>query len=161
MAKRATTIVGACGEHYVAAYLSGFELIVALPRAGVPGCDMLVTNQDGGHAIRIQVKTGTQSKRKKRVGRDIYLWATSFAAMKKNDKHLWYAYVWLNGWPQGEQAPEIFFVPSDIVARVITECHDAKESWPFFWLHVDEAQNYKGQAGLKGLLDSLNRKPTT
>lgn len=36
MPKSSTAILAACGEHYVAAYLSGpIYLIVALPRAGV------------------------------------------------------------------------------------------------------------------------------
>ncbi len=66
MAKADKAILAACGEHYVAAYLSRFQLIVALPRAGVPGCDLLVTNKKRGHAIRIQVKTSARSPRKQR-----------------------------------------------------------------------------------------------
>ena len=58
MAKASTAILAACGEHYVAAYLSRFQLIVALPRAGVPGVDLLVASQKGGRAIRVQVADG-------------------------------------------------------------------------------------------------------
>lgn len=53
MGKRATAIIGACGEHYIAAYLSGFDLIVAMPRGGIPGCDLLVTRESKGRAIRL------------------------------------------------------------------------------------------------------------
>ena len=121
--KRATTaIIGASGEHYVAAYLSGFKLIVAMPRAGIPGSDLFVSNEKGGHAIRVQVKTGTQATRKDKTVGEIYLWATSYAAIERNDKYLWYAYVYLNGWPNSEKLPEVFFVPSKIVVRWARRC---------------------------------------
>jgi hypothetical protein len=42
--KTASAIVGASGEHYVAGYLSGLSLIVAMPRAGIPGCDLLISS---------------------------------------------------------------------------------------------------------------------
>lgn len=60
MKRSTTTLVGASGEHYVAAYLSGFQLIVAMPRAGIPGSDLFVSKEKGGHVLRVQVKTGTQ-----------------------------------------------------------------------------------------------------
>ena len=115
MTKTATAIVGACGEHYVAAYLSGHKLIVAMPRAGVPGTDLFVSLERGGRALRMQVKTGTQATKKDRELGQIYLWQTSYSAMKRDDKHLWYAYVWLKGWPKEDNLPEVFFVPSKIV----------------------------------------------
>jgi hypothetical protein len=100
MAKQANTITGACGEHYVASYLSGFGLIVAMPRGGIPGCDLLVANETGGHAVRSQVKTGTQATRNTKEYGKIYLWSTSYKVIEKDDKHLWYAYVWLKDWPR-------------------------------------------------------------
>ena len=154
--KSSTTITGACGEHYVAAYLSGAGLIVALPRAGIPGCDLLVSTEKGGQAIRVQVKTGTQSTRNdKEVGK-IYLWSTSYSVIERNDKHLWYAYVWLNGWPGGDFLPEVFFVPSKVVVKCMQECRDNKETWPYFWMRVGDASKYKGRSGLKPLLTTLN-----
>jgi hypothetical protein len=64
MKKSATSLVGASGEHYVAAYLSGFQLIVPMPRAGIPGSDLFVSKEKGGHPLRVQVKTGTQATRR-------------------------------------------------------------------------------------------------
>jgi hypothetical protein len=78
MKKTSTAIIGACGEHFVAAYLSGFQLTVAMPRGGIPGFDLLVTKEKSGHAIRIQVKTGTQSTRKTKKDGEIYLWSTPY-----------------------------------------------------------------------------------
>ncbi len=155
MKKTATALVGASGEYYVAAYLSGFQLIVAMPRAGIPGADLFVSREKGGHALRVQVKTGTQATRKTKDEGEIYLWATSYAAIERNDKFLWYAYVYLNDWPNGEKLPEVFFVPSKIVVRCMRECRANKETWPYFWMRVKEASKYKGRAGLKALFNAL------
>src|SRR5688572_11968971 len=102
----ATTITGACGEHYVAAYLSGCDLIVALPRAGIAGSDLFISKERGGKPLRVQVKTARAEvlRKDKHVGR-IYLWATSYEAIERSDEYLWYAYLWLNGWPAGGDAP--------------------------------------------------------
>lgn len=151
------TIIGACGEHYVASYLSGHNLIVAMPRAGIPGCDLFVAREKGGNAIRVQVKTGTEGPRNnKEVGSKISLWHTSKAAIERDDKYLWYAYVWLNDWPKEEdKLPEVFFVPSRAVVNCIKQCLADKDTWLYFWMRVADAQKYKGSAGLKALLGAL------
>ena len=158
MAKRSrsTAIVGACGEHYVAGYLSGFDLIVAMPRGGIPGCDLLVTKESKGQAVRLQVKTGTQATRNTKADGKIYLWSTSYKVIEQNNTHLWYAYVWLNGWPKSENSPEVFFVRSSVVIKCMKKCRANKESWPYFWMRADDAQQYRGSSGLKLLLDELN-----
>lgn len=154
--KASTAIVGACGEHYVASYLSGHRLIVAMPRAGVPGCDLFVSKERGGNAMRLQVKTGTQATRNDKEVGPIYLWATSFAAIERNDRNLWYAYVWLNDWPEAETSPELFFVPSRVVASCMKECRADGDTWPYFWMRVHDAQKYKGLVGLRALVAALS-----
>ena len=156
MAKSDKAIIGACGEHYVAAYLSGCGLIVAMPRAGIPGCDLLVAREKGGHAIRVQVKTGTRATRKDKEVGVIYLWATSYKVIDVDDKHLWYAYVWKKEWPEKENLPEVFFVPSRVVASCMEKCRANNETYPFFWLRYDDAQQYKGQSGLELFLKALD-----
>ena len=156
MKKTTTAIIGACGEHYVAAYLSGHKLIVAMPRAGIPGFDLIVSNEKGGHPIRVQVKTGTQSTRKNKIEGDIYLWSTSYEVIERNDKYLWYAYLWLNGWPNSGNLPEVFFVPSNFVVEVMKECKENHESWPYFWMRKDDAKRYKGYSGFQLLQNALN-----
>lgn len=145
-------ILGACGEHYIAAYLSGCGLIVAMPRGGMPGFDLFVTREKSGHAIRIQVKTGTQAtKNHKQLG-PIYLWATSYKVIELNDPYLWYAYVWLKDWPNGEFTPEVFFVPSSIVVECMKRCKaEGDNTWPYFWLNQEEAEKYRGGIGLESL----------
>src|SRR5262245_3745865 len=122
MSKPSTAILAACGEHYVASYLSGFQLIVALPRAGVPGCHLLVATKNPGPPGRIQVKTGTKSTKKDKREGPIYLWHTSFKVIENADPTLWYAYVWLRGWPEEDNHPEVFFVPSDVVVKTMAKC---------------------------------------
>jgi len=155
MTKTSTAITGACGEHYVASYLSGYKLIVAMPRAGVPGCDLMVADEKGGHAIQLQVKTGTQStKNDKHLG-PIYLWHASVGATKRSDKNLWYAYVWLNGWPEEPaNTPEVYFVPSRAVVKCVKQCLADRE-WLSFWMRASDAKRYKGQAGLRSLLQAM------
>jgi hypothetical protein len=152
----ATTITGACGEHYVAAYLSGCDLIVAMPRAGTPGSDLFVTREKGGSAVRVQVKTARAEalRNDKEVGR-IYLWATSYSVIERDDRYLWYAYVWLNGWPEGGNVPEVFFVPSRVVIGCMKECLANKDTRPYFWLRLNDAERYKARAGLESLLEAL------
>lgn len=154
--KFATTLVGACGEHYIAAFLSGYNLIVGIPRGGVPGSDLFVSKEKGGNAIRVQVKTGTQATTRNREVGNIYRWSTSYKVIERNDRNLWYAYVWLNGWPNGENVPEVFFVPAKVVIRVMKGCLADQDTWPYFWLRVDAAKKYKGPSGLKGLLAALD-----
>ncbi len=40
-----------------------------------------------GHAVRIQVKTGTQSTQTNKVEGPIYLWHTSYKVIENNDKY--------------------------------------------------------------------------
>ncbi len=155
MKRSATALVGASGEHYVAAYLSAFQLIVAMPRAGIPGSDLFVSKEKGGHALRVQVKTGTQATGKIKDEGDIYRWATSYAVIERDDKYLWYAYVYLNDWPNGEKLPEVFLVPSHLVVKCMRECRANKDTWPYFWMRVKDANKYKGRAGLKAFLNAL------
>jgi hypothetical protein len=155
MRKTTTAIIGACGEHYVAAYLSGHGLIVAMPRAGIPGFDLIVSNEKGGHSIRVQVKTGTQATRKTTDEGDIYLWSTSYAAIELDDNYLWYAYVCLKGWPQKDNLPEVFFVPSNYVVEVMKGCKENNDSWPYFWMKKDVAEQYKGFSGFQLIKNAL------
>jgi len=154
--KSTTAIIGACGEHYVASYLSGLNLIVAMPRAGIPGFDMIVSNEKGGNSIRMQVKTGTQATRKTKEDGKIYLWSTSYKAIERDDPYLWYAYVWLNNWPDGDKLPEVFFVPSNVVVEVMKECKENNESWPYFWMTEKDALKYKGNTGFQSLKTALD-----
>src|ERR1035437_6454883 len=128
--KLPSQIKGACGEHYVASYLSGHGLIVAMPRAGVPGCDLFVATTKIGQPIRLQVKTGTQSMVAPKEEDEYYLWDTSYAVIDRDDSNLWYAYVWLKEWPREDHLPEVFFIPSKVVVKCMKERRRRKKTRP-------------------------------
>lgn len=158
MKKYVTSLVGACGEHYVAACLSGHGFVVAMPRAGVPGCDMFVGQEKGGKAVRIQVKTGTKATKVTREEGKIYLWSTSYSALNRNTDDLWYAFVWLNDWPHIEHQPEVFFVPAKRVLSYLRSALKIKDKWPYFWMKAKEAEKFRGEAGIKLMLKSLKNE---
>jgi hypothetical protein len=159
--KPTTANVGACGEFYVASLLSAHNLNVGLPRGGSARSDLFVALESGGPALRIQVKTGTQStKNDKEVG-PIYLWPTGKKAIGDCDDYFWYAYVWLNGWPENDRVPIVFFVPSKLVSDCIEEEHRANgDNWLYFWMRDSDAAKHSGPEGLRTMLRVLNTDST-
>ena len=151
----ASGMVGACGEHYVAAWLTAHGFIAAIPRAGVPGCDLFVALERGGRALKIQVKTGRQASKTTREEGKIYLWSTAYGALKRKDHEYWYAFLWLNGWPAGPNHPEVFFVPAKRVISYLRGAKRIKDKWPFFWMKEREAEKFRGEVGLKLMSKTL------
>jgi hypothetical protein len=152
-----SSIIGAAGEHYVAAMLSAKGLVVALPRAGVPSTDLIVTSEFGGRAISIQVKTGTASfqNKKRKPEESYYLWDTKFNAINLSNDSRWYAYVYLNGWPIEQQMPKVFFVPSCVVAECMRKQRENGQKRPFFWMYEHEAESYKDLIGCQKMIEHL------
>jgi len=156
-----TALTGACGEHYVAAYLSDRGLLVALPRAGVKVADLFVADPECGYPLRVQVKTGTDSHRKNK-GVWSYEWQMSLPKEQHCNESTWYAFVYLNGWPVGAALPEVAFIPSAVVlARMKSDRVDGKEpSWSSFWMLDEEIKPYLGDEGFK-LLQQFLLAPKT
>jgi len=151
MNKTKTSIIGACGEHFVAAYLSGLDFIVALPRGGVPSCDLLVTTDLIKKSASIQVKTGRNPLNKPKNDAPYYAWDTSEKAIRLVDESYWYAFVNLNEWPEKDTKPEIFLIPSNIVATTVKNEHEKGAKRLFFWIYCSEAEQYKGINGVNRL----------
>jgi hypothetical protein len=103
----------------------------------------------------LQVKTGTQATRNTKADGRIYLWATSTSVIERDDKNLWYAYVWLNDWPSEPNLPEVFFVPSCVVVKCMKDCREKGDTWPYYWMRADDADQFRGFEGLKPLLAAL------
>lgn len=155
MSKIPSSIIGACGEHYVSALLSSLGLVVALPRAGVPSTDLIVTNESSERAVSIQVKTGTNplNEYKRKSEKNYYAWDTSEKVINLTSPSLWYAYVNLNGWPLTPgKSPEVFFVTSAKVSKVVADEKKSGASRLFFWLNTKEAENYAGANGAQELI---------
>jgi hypothetical protein len=148
MPKYDSTITGNCGEHYVASYLAGVEMIVAMTRAGLTGIDLMVTEPGAGRPMKIQVKT-TRGNRGKLKGREFYSWNTSYAVVNKPDSDLWFAYVDLSGWPLSAESPHLFFVPRDFVAARLSADYKPDSSPTYFALYDDEADAFRGANGLE------------
>ena len=73
-------------------------------------------------------------------------------------QQLWYAFVWLNGWPeQVGNLPKIFFVPSKVVAKCLKET-DEEDKFPSFWMGAADAEQYEGRNGLDLLEDAVRGK---
>lgn len=123
----ATSLTGAAGEHFVMSELLRRGMIAALAPAGVPNCDIVVTDDIGERLCAVQVKTrrGKGSDRGWHMGR-------------KHEElispSLFYCFV---DFAMGAGvAPFTYVVPAPVVAQTLAECHQA-------WLAQPGA---KGQA---------------
>jgi hypothetical protein len=155
------TIIGACGEHYVAALLSGLGLIVALPRGGVPTADLVVSDTYCESSVAVQVKTGTNpwNPNRKDPQGSYFAWETGAKVIGRVSPSFWYAFVSLNGWPESERSPQVFFVPSQEVSSVVRSEQLEGHKRLFFWMYAENAKACTGSLGAQRLIEQLRRKP--
>jgi hypothetical protein len=156
MPKIQNAILCACGEHYVASFLSGAGLVVASTRGGVPATDLIVTSERGGRSVSLQVKAGGPHSRtivKTKPENNQWTWRIGKHAIDRVDKSHWYAFVYVGSWPQTGDAPNVFFVPSKFVARRIGENPSSQREW--FWLADDEAAELCDMEGYRALTRAL------
>lgn len=154
--KPTNELTGLCGEHYVAALLAGHGLVVALPRGGAARADLFVADSKRGVALRVQVKSGRQSRfqyKRKYDGQVQYSWRADYSIVKSHDKGLWFAFVSLGDWPRKGDAPVVFFVPSDFVAERLKPQESNTQS--FFWGFESELSRYCGEDGVTRLKAAL------
>ena len=157
MSKLASTILCACGEHFVASYLSGMGLVVAFTRRGNPATDMIVTSELGGRSVSLQVKAGgvhSHITRKRKPENNAWAWRTGSKAAENASEFHWYAFVYVGDWPKGGGLPEVLFVPSRIVAQKARD-PEIVEGW--FWISQAEAEQYAGLKGFEKLAKALAR----
>lgn len=148
-----TQSTGLCGEHYIAAYLAGLGLAVAVPRGGAARDDLFVADAKRGHPVRVQVKAARDPYGKYK-GDEICSWETGCGIVDTHDQSLWYAFVALRNWPQQTNLPEVFFVPStDVAACMATE---KGKSRTFFWMKVGDAEKYRDEEGMALLKAALS-----
>ncbi len=123
----ATSLTGAAGEHFVMSELLRRGMIAALAPAGVPNCDIVVTDDIGQRLCAVQVKT----RRGKGADRG---WHMGRKHENLTSQSLFYCFVDF-AMGAGEQ-PFTYVVPAPVVATVIADSHAA-------WLAKPGA---KGQA---------------
>lgn len=108
----ASTLTGAAGEHFVMSQLLRRGFIAALAPAGVPNCDIVVTDEIGDRLCAVQVKTRAK-------GSD-----GSWVMRKKHEdldaKSLYYCFV-----DFAVEPPVTFVIPAAIVARTLRDSHQA------------------------------------
>jgi len=68
----------------------------------------------------------------------------------------WLSVANINVWPEEDDLPELFFIPSDVVAQAMQRCKAEKRTRPFFWITLEKAEQYKGRSGLQSILTALN-----
>ena len=143
MPNRATALTGAAGEHYVAFRLSEMGYPVALTRGGSPAVDLLVTGPDGKEAISIQVKTSSGARReyKRKPENNCWEWDVGKRAMTLRGKKLFYAFVDLQWAEDQVSVPDVFIVPSDVVAG------NLGPDWSryMFWIYDADKEKYLNQ----------------
>lgn len=116
-----TTLTGAAGEHYVMAQLLYEGFIAALAPKGVPTADIVVTDDIGERLCSIQVKT------RREKGRD-----GGWHMSRKHEEIRWHSlfYVFLGFRNDPAVVPDLFVVPSTVVADCLYSCHRAWLSMP-------------------------------
>ena len=111
-----TSLLGACGEHFVMGELLRRDMIAALAPQGVPNMDIVVTDVLGNTLSAIQVKT------RRAKGADGG-WHMRPKHETLVSPHLFYVFVDL-GVEAAEEA-KYWIIPSDKVAKVIYQSHRA------------------------------------
>jgi hypothetical protein len=121
MPLRSTALTGAAGEHFVAYKLSAMGYPVALTRGGSPTVDLMVGDLQGGSPVSIQVKTSTGAwrERKRDAGDSRWEWDVGKKALTLRGDSIFYAFVDLKSLEATRHVPDVFIVPSGVVAKYV------------------------------------------
>lgn len=110
----ATSLTGAAGEHFVMSELLRRGMIAALAPAGVPNCDIVVTDEIGDRLCAVQVKT--------RLGKDIDRgWHMRRKHEELTAPSLFYCFVDFG--VAEDESPVTHVVPAAVVAECLAENH--------------------------------------
>ena len=102
--------IGNAGEYFVAGELERRGFTVAKPMSNVKDFDIFAYDRDSGTPFCIQVKTTCTSKKQWTLG-------------PKNERMISDRIVYVFVTLHGLAAPEYHIVPSDVVAKQISETH--------------------------------------
>ena len=110
----ATTLTGAAGEHFVMSELLRRDIIAALAPAGVPNCDIVVTDLSGERLYAVQVKT----RRGKGADRGWHMGRKHEALTSASLFYCFVDFAIGTGMP-----PFTYVVPAPVVATALADCH--------------------------------------
>ena len=118
MPSRTTAVTAAAGEHFVAYKLSGFGYPVALTRGGSPTVDLMAGDLSGNCTVSIQVKTSSWAwrKYKRKPENNHWEWDVGKRALNLRGTSIFYAFVDLKWDDSKPPLPDVFIVPSNVVA---------------------------------------------
>lgn len=156
MAKQGRTVIGDCGEFYVASLLAGMGADVRVERVNQKTKDLKVTF--GRRSFSVQVKAGrhhTNEDRKRHPEESHWVWRTGQKCIDITDQRHWYAFVYLGDWPKDDMPPAVFFIPSRIVAKRLRENSRGQRDW--FWILKDDAEEFRGLAGIRTMKKAIVR----
>jgi len=135
-----STLTGAAGEHFVACRLSALGYPTALTRGGSPTVDLMVGSKTGQATISIQVKTSNWAWRgfKRKSERNHWEWDVGRKGLELVSNNILYAFVDMRWNDQSFALPDVFIVPSSVVADFL------KPDWSrfMFWIMQNDKSNY-------------------
>ena len=141
MAKRATALTAAAGEHYAAFMLSQMGYPAALTRGGSPAIDLMVGNTSGSATVSLQVKTSSGAWRqyKRKPENNHWEWTVGNIAKTLNSNSVFYVFVDLKWSDDHAETPDIFIVPSKIVYNAF---ENTDWSMNVYWIMEDDKSKY-------------------
>jgi hypothetical protein len=104
-------LIGAAGEHLVLSRLLTRGLLASLAPRGTEKADILVNPLDGGRPVLIQVKTRSGNSKS-------FNWTMTKKAEGISEKNVFYCFVNLE-----PEHPDVYVIPSKLVASIIKEHH--------------------------------------
>jgi hypothetical protein len=135
-------------------------LVCAPTFRNVPNVDLLVSDETGSETLSLQVKTAWWALRRRGRGEQRkphhYEWSMNWKSARLNTGNLFFAFVDLKKFTE---LPDIFTVPSSIVAAYYEGGDPATWIWPRYHEDVETLQPYKNERGLKLILDHLKIAP--
>jgi hypothetical protein len=156
MAKHKRIITGDCGELYAASLLAGLGADVRVERVNQKAKDLNV--RFGRKSFTVQVKAGrlhTNEARKRRPEKSRWVWRTGKKCIGICSRRHRYAFVYLGDWPTDGVPPEVFFIPSRVVARRLLENEEGQQDW--FCIPKDDAEKFRGLKGIKTMRSAISK----
>ena len=110
-----------------------------MTRGGSPTVDLMVGDLSGRGAVSIQVKTSNWAARsRKKDGKNWWEWDVGRKALELRGDSIFYAFVDLRWDSSVTTGPEVYVVPSEVVANFV------KPDWSrfMFWFYEEEQAKY-------------------
>ncbi len=151
------SLIGITGEFYVLAQLAHRGLVASLTLANTKGVDILVSNPQFDHLLRVEVKTTDRPSRKATLfgPEPFFSWPMSQKHEHVADTRLFYCFIHLQA---VDRLPRFFIVPGLYVAEYVREQHRywvrtrtreaARTTMRLFRIPISDPQGFEGNWGV-------------